>query len=248
MAARNGLLAAQLAAIGFTANSKALEAAAGFFAMHYPQTRLSETSLEELGKNFALVSDGIKIKPYPCGGLTHIAIDSVLALRAEHGITTEMVDAIEVDVLKHVADRIVFRVPQTGVQGKFCMNYLLARAVIDGKIALDVFTDEAVRDAKVLALGERVTMRTDPQLKTNDLGGRPCRVTVRLKNGHIYTRYGEHAKGSSANPLSAAELRTKYLDCARQALDEKSAERALTDLQRLETLPDLRPLCAIMRG
>ena len=50
-----------------------------------------------------------------------------------------MVEGVDVDVVKHTFERIVFRVPQTGIQGKFCMPYLVARALIDGKVALRYF-------------------------------------------------------------------------------------------------------------
>ena len=132
---------------------------------------INEQAIEELGRSYALVTDGLRIKPYPCGGLTHQVIDSVLEFRAQHGLTAEMIERIDVDVVKHTFDRIVFRVPQTGIQGKFCMPYLVARAIIDGKIGLHIFTDSAVRDQNVLKLAERVQMNLDPNLKKTDAAG-----------------------------------------------------------------------------
>lgn len=245
-AARNGVLAAKLAQAGCTANPKGIEAAAGFFDMFFPGTQFDPAAIQELGNSYALVTDGIKIKPYPCGGLTHVAIDSVLEMRARHDLTADRIDFIEVNVPKHTFDRIVFRVPQTGLQGKFCMNYLVARAVIDGKISLDIFTDAAVRDRRVLALAEKVQMRFDPGLKTSDPGGRPCRVTVHLKNGATYVRQAEQAKGSAYFPLTPAELKSKFNECARQALSESAGACALDYLERLETLESIKPLCQLL--
>jgi len=248
LAARNGVLAAKLAQGGFTANAKALESDGGFLGMFYARSKADPKVLEDFGKNLALVTDGIKIKPYACGGLTHVAIDGVLELRAKHGLTADMIETIEADVLKHVAERIVFKVPQTGVQGKFCMNYLLARAIIDGRIGVEVFSEEAVRDANILKLAERVVMRADPSLKTDDPGGRPCRVTIRLKNGQSYTRYAEHAKGSAALPLSDAELKAKFTECARIALSNEAGERAWALIETMEQLEDVRSLAEVLRG
>ena len=248
LGARNGVLAAKLAQSGFTANSQAIESGFGFFKVLHPTASVNEQPLEELGQSYALVSDGIRIKPYPCGGLTHQAIDSALEFRAKHNISADMVEAIEVGVTKHTFDRIVFRVPQTGIQGKFCMNYLIARAIIDGKIGLHIFSDEAVRDKQVLQLGERVQMQLDPSLNASGAGGRPCRVTIRLKNGQTYTRTAEHAKGSLEVPMTEAELRAKFLECAREAVSESTAGKTLESVQHLETLPDIRPLCQLLMG
>jgi 2-methylcitrate dehydratase PrpD len=248
LAARNGVLAAKLARSGFTASAQAIEAEAGLYEMFYRGTVPDSRPLEELGRSYALETDGIRIKPYPCGGLAHPTINATLEMRAQHGITADQIESIDVDVTKHTYSRIVFRVPQTGLQGKFCMGYLLARALIDGKVSLDNFTDEAVRDRHILELAEKVNMRLDPNLKASDPGGRPCRVTIRLKNGQTHSRQGEHAKGSPEIPLTADELKTKFTDCARRAIDEPSITNALKYLETLETLEDIRPLGRLLMG
>src|SRR5437773_10316326 len=180
LGARNGVLAAKLAQVGYTANPKAIESGFGFYQVFHQGAPIREQPIEELGRSFALLRGGLRIKPYPCGGLTHQVIDSVLDFRAKHGLTAEMIEAVDVDVVKHTFERIVFRVPQTGIQGKFCMPYLVARAIIDGKVGLDIFTDSAVRDQSVLSLAARVQMREDNNLKKTDRSeerrvGKECR-------------------------------------------------------------------------
>ena len=248
LGARNGVLAAKLAQSGYTANAQAIEAGMGFYNVFHGGTTIHSEAVEELGQSYALENDGIRIKPYPCGGLTHQAIDTVLEFRAKHGITAEMVESIDVDVMRHTYERIVFKVPQNGIQGKFCMPYLLARAIIDGRVFIDAFTDSAVRDPNVLKLAERIQMRLDNNLPSRDLGSRPCRVTLRLKNGQTHSRVVQNAKGSPEFPLTADELKGKFTDCARQTLNESATNRVLDDLDRLETLKDIRPLCQLLLG
>jgi 2-methylcitrate dehydratase PrpD len=248
LGARNGVLASKLARGGYTANGKAIEGGFGLYQVLHQDAPLHEAAIDELGHSYALVTDGLRIKPYPCGGLTHEVIDAVLEFRAKHGLTAEMIDNVDVDVVKHTFDRIVFRVPQTGIQGKFCMPYLVARAIIDGKIGLHIFTDRAVRDQNVLKLAERVQMNLDPNLKKSDAAGRPCRVTIHLKNGQTLTREAQHAKGGPEYPMSEAELREKFTECAGEAIDPRKAAQALDYIENLETLSDIRPLCDILRG
>ncbi|MGH7796339.1 MAG: MmgE/PrpD family protein [Candidatus Binatia bacterium] len=248
LGARNGVLAAKLAQGGFTANAKGIEAGMGFYQVLHEGTRVHEGAIEELGQSYALLSDGLRIKPYPCGGLTHQVIDSVLEFRAKHGLTAEMIETVEVDVVKHTFDRIVFRVPQTSIQGKFCMPYLVARAIIDGKVGIDTFTDAAVRDPNVLKLAEKVRMNLDTNLKKTDLSGRPCRVTIRLKNGQTYSREAQHAKGGPEFPMTEAELNAKFFECAKHAIAAESAQQALDYIGKLETLDDIRPLCERLSG
>src|SRR5262245_28922954 len=248
LSARNGVLAVKLAAGGYTANGKAIESGFGFFKVLHPGTSIDERSIDELGRSWALLTDGIRIKPYPCGGLTHQVIDAMLEFRAKHDLTPEMIEGVDVDVVKHTFERIVFKVPQTGIQGKFCMPYLVARAVIDGKVSLHAFTDSAVRDPHVLKLAERVQMRLDTNLKKTDPGGRPCRVTVHLKNGQVLSREAQHAKGGPEFPMTEEELRGKFTECARQALNESAAKNALAQIESLESVENVRSLAEILRG
>ena len=248
LGARNGVLAAKLAQSGFTANKQAIEAGLGFYEVFYPGATPDNRPLEELGIVYELINSGIRIKPYPCGGLTHPAIDGVLEFRAQHGISAEMVESIDVGVARHTFERIVFRVPENGLQGKFSMPYLLARAIIDGKIFLDAFTDLAVKDQNVLRLAERVQMHLDTNLQPTALGSRPCKVTIRLRDGRTLSRQIDFAKGSREAPMSAEELQQKFIGCAREALEDRSIERILEIVDDLETLQDIRPLCQLLMG
>lgn len=247
LGARNGVLAAKLAQSGYTANPAAIEAKNGLSETFYHITP-DDNPIAELGKTYSLSTEGIRVKPYPCGGLTHQAIDAVLECRAKYDVTAENVDSIHVDVTPHVYNRIAFRIPETGIQGKFSMHYLLARALIDGGISLEIFTDSAVRDPNVLKLAEGIHMSVDKSLSATNEGGRPCRVTIRLRDGRIYSREIEHAKGSPEVPMTADEIEAKFIDCAARVLDPSSSRRVLENIRALETLKDVGPLCELLAG
>lgn len=248
LGARNGVVASKLAQSGFTANTQAIEAGLGFYEVFYPGAEPDTRPLNELGTAYELINSGIRIKPYPCGGLTHPAIDGVLEFKTKYGITAEMVESIDVGVARHTFERIVFRVPENGLQGKFSMPYLLARAIIDGKLFLDAFTDSAVKDKNVLRLAEKIQMHLDLELKPTAQGSRPCKVTIRLRDGRSFSRQIDYAKGSRETPMSDEELKQKFIGCAREVLDESSIERIIEYVEHLETLEDIRPLCQLLIG
>lgn len=246
--ARNGVLAAKLAQAGFTANNGAIEHAVGYYNVHHGGTAINESAIGELGRSWALLTDGLRIKPYPCGGLTHQVIDSILEFRGKHNLTPDMVESVKVDVVKHTFDRIAFRVPQNGIQGKFCMPYLVARALIDGKISLHAFTDEAVRDPKILAFAEKVQMNLGTDLKKSAISGRPCRVTMTLRNGQTLVREAQHAKGGPEFPMTEEELRGKFIECARETVSAATTQQLLDSIERLETLAGIKPVCEMLKG
>jgi 2-methylcitrate dehydratase PrpD len=120
--------------------------------------------------------------------------------------------------------------------------------MIDGKVSLDAFTDAAVRERHILEFADRVHMKLDSSLSESSTGARPSKVTMRLKGGQTLSRHVEHAKGGAEHPLSAQELREKFVDCARRAIGEKALPEILDSLERLETVEDIRPTCRLLMG
>jgi len=183
-----------------------------------------------------------------CGGLSHTAIYAAIRLRNEHKITSDSVEHVDVEVPRDTAAPLAFRIPKSGLEGKFSMPYLIARGLIDGKITLDTFTDEAVRNKEVLDLLEKVDMKVDPNLQSGLDGSRPAKVTVNLKNGQTRMLQEKFAKGSPQVPMTPDELEEKFRTCARGVISDASCERALGYVARLETMSNIRRLTELFRG
>ena len=246
LAARNGVLSARLAQSGFTANPQVLEAKNGFFDSYYQTGKPDIRVFDDLGTRYALEQYGVRFKPYPCGGLTHSAIYATIRLRDEHNITADSVDHIVVAVPADTAEPLVYRVPANGLEGKFSMPYLIARALIDGNVALEAFTDEAVRDANVRQLLQRVEMTVEPSLQAGLDGSRPASVSIRLKNGQTLVATEKFPKGSPQLPMTSEELEAKFRACARGVISDTSSDRALQYVRTLETMRSIRPLVQLL--
>src|SRR5207245_5103444 len=105
------------------------------------------------------------VKKYPCCFAIHRAADAVLDLRAEHGLTDpELVEAVRVTVPVGGVSPLIYDRPATGLEGKFSMQYVLAAALLDGRVGLDAFDDDAVRRPAARALLARVTVHADPSI------------------------------------------------------------------------------------
>jgi 2-methylcitrate dehydratase PrpD len=247
-AARCGLSAARLAARGMTADTTAIEAPLGLFALLSFGEGRPETIGESLGCPYDLAAAGLSVKKYPCCFATHRAADAVLDLRAEHGIDPALVEAVAVTVPVGGVSPLIHDRPRTGLEGKFSMQYVLAAALLDGRVGLDAFDDGAVRRPEAQALVPRVTVQEDPSIVTgaNPIEEGHVTVAVRLRDGASLTRRVTHPRGAPAEPLRPEELAAKFLDCAGAALDPDRAERALGRLRTLEREPDVRALVAAL--
>ena len=232
---------------GFTSSPATLEEGKGVFDCFGRGLECDATPFESLGRSFDLTGIGVSVKPYPCGGLTHAAVDAVLELRKD-GLRPDQVDSMRVGVTSQVFDRIMNALPSNGIEAKFSMPYILARALVDGALVLDTFTDVAAAEPGIRQVAERIVMELDTGLVETADGGRPADVTVRLKDGGELHRRMDHSRGRPQKPMTPAELREKFDACAGRALDPERSRQVADLIGGLEGLESIRGLCELLGG
>src|SRR5436190_3980930 len=94
-AAESGVVAAEMAAVGFTASHSGLEADRGFFRAAgggYSADMIDG----KLGHPWTFASPGVSIKPHPSGSLTHPGMSVMLDLIHRHDLRPEQVERVAV--------------------------------------------------------------------------------------------------------------------------------------------------------
>ena len=236
LAAQHGLTAASLAGAGFVANTGVFDVPGGFHDAFCKGLDCKRDRLLTIDDFFDAEQTGLTIKPYPCGVASHPAIDAMFELVAEHRISAEDVESGEVGVTRYTYGKLFYDSPETELQGKFSMAYPIVRVLLDGRVGLSAFTEEAVNDASARDLVARFGMHVDEEIEANWKGGsRPCRVTLQLRDGRTVSKLVEKSKGDPSRPLSWGEIQAKFMDCATQTFD---ADHAGELLRRLESIGD----------
>jgi 2-methylcitrate dehydratase PrpD len=243
-AAHDGILAAMLGARGFTANEKALEGKNGYYASFARGLPLSLEPFASLGKSYDLVDYGYCIKPYPCGGLGHTAIDAALELRDSVGVGD--IAHVDVAITKWAAGHITDRYPDTVEAAKFSAPYLAAYSLVHGAPLLAAFTEQALRDEAVRAAAQKVSVSTY-QKYADLLDDSPAKVTITLKDGRKIEQTKYYPSGSVKSPMTAAQIKAKFDICAAQAIDKTAAEELYATLNTLGNQPSLDGLWPLLR-
>ena len=240
--ARSGLLAAQLAREGFTANSAALEHKQGFLLVfNGPGTFDPEAILQDWGRPYDIVRPGLAVKQHPCCGSTHPPIDALLMLRAENSIPPEKVARIDSWTHPRRLAHTDRPDPQSGLDAKFSVQYCLARALLQGGIVLEDFEGEAFRDPTTRALMQRI--HTAPHPEESEALGAEVRIT--FDDGHtVAKRIGAALGRGPDNPMPAEALTGKFANCAARALPGAQVERVQRMLLQLDEAPSLRAVVA----
>ena len=249
-AAANGIQAALLAQAGFTAADSIIEAPLGFAKVfgHSGEVDWAKAG-ENLGKTFFITSaEGLSIKPYPSCGFTHCAIGAALGIKEEHKVNADDVAEVELGVSPFDKQILIHHHPRTGLEGKFSLEYCVARAFLSEEVRLRHFNAEAVAEPRVESLMEKmrwVEKYPMPVMGTAEGFGTKS-VTVKLKNGKGYSKEVTIAKGMPQNPLTPEEFNSKYRDCASTMLSKEDVEKSLSILTNLQKVKNIKEVMGIV--
>jgi len=233
-AAQNGLAAAHLAAEGFTSSDRVLEAPRGFAHVMSTARDFSEIT-EGLGESFEIALN--TYKPFACGIVIHPTIDGCIQLRNEHGLKGAEIRRIDLQVHPLVLELTGKRMPKVGLEGKFSVYHSAAVAIIHGRAGEQEYSDEAVRDPRIIALRDRVEAVAEPRVREDE-----AYVSVTLEDGRVLDKHVAHAIGSLERPMTDAQLEEKFRGLAEDVLGPERTRRAIQlcwDADRLKDAGEL---------
>lgn len=245
-AARAAVLAAFLARDGLTGTRRTLEGDAGLFALYERGEVKPERLLDGWGRRWH-VSE-YSFKPYPGCRCNHTAIGLGIGFHRE-GVRAGDVAGIEIGLGNvnwlTVGQRYDPQLKSV-VHAQFNVAYSFARALLDGKVDLFTYEQDAIEDPRVLALTSVTTVLDDARIDAHAI--EPARVSLRLKNNRTLEVSSASMKGGPAEPMSDAELAEKLAGCLAFGLDtpRAQAERLVEAVRSIEDAADA--IAALLRA
>lgn len=233
-AAMHGVIAAELAAMGFTANRDILDGDLGVARMLGLENGDPEKMLDGLG-SWDLATRGSTIRLHACCGAAHWSMDALQQILRERPVAPEDIEAIDVEIPEFLIDMVPFHEPRTGLEAKYSLEYDVVAIALDGRAGILQYADDALARPAAQALMKRV--RTIP---TN--GPFQSRVVLTLANGEQLEGTSSRAHGNPADPLTQAEIVEKFHECAGQSASAAQRDRVIDLCARLESLRDVREL------
>jgi len=247
-AAENGIVAADLAALGWTAAEQILEAPRGFFHA-YGGTYDPAAILNKLGNPWTFANPGVSIKPYPSGSLAHPAMNAMMRLIQKNNIKPADVQKVDVGTNHNMPNALIHHQPQSGLQAKFSMEFCMAVLLLERRATLAEFTDDYVKRPEVQEMIGRVNFYVDPVAENTGFDKMTSLITVHLRGGTILKDQADFAKGSPADPMTLEEVAGKFRGCAAFAnWPKEKTEKLIEAVSKLEQSSDVRELSALLRS
>lgn len=238
----SGVVAADVAQMGWSAAKQILEAHRGFFQAAGGGYDI-EAIKDRLGAPWTFDSPGVSIKPHPSGSLTHPGMTEMLRLIQENGVTADKVSKVRVGTNHNFLNALIHHRPQNELQAKFSTEFCMAILLIEGKAGLPEFTDEVVLRPDVQAMIEKVECYVNEEAEAAGYQKMTTIIDIELTDGQVVSGRSDFGKGSPQNPMSYDEVAEKFYGCADFARwDRSKAEEIVAIMREVETLPDLAPL------
>ncbi len=232
-AAANGVLAAKLAELGFSANAEALDGGHGFIAMLSEEIVSSNPFLPDPGSEVP----NTLFKYHAACYLTHSTIAAVRGLCARHDISAEDIAAITLHVPAGHLDVCNIEEPRESLEAKFSLRHVAALAVAGADTAaIDTFNGAALIDPVLAGLRRRVSVHGDYKPGTG------ARAIIHLHTGSTFSMETDVGIVETDAKAQAAALNRKFNGLAVPVMGEKRAGELAAAIHALDDLDDVRGL------
>ena len=240
-AAATGVTAARLAKRGFASRSDILEAPQGFGA-----TQSDSVSIEKFERDFEVIESFVpetNYKYHAAGYLVHSAIEAARALQAEHDLTVDEIESIEVKVDSGHFTTVNIQAPSTGLEAKFSLRFAVAMALHGVDTArIESFNDDIVKDPALIETRDKahVIAFDEPAADT--------RVTITATDGRVVSLDVNVAIPERDLELQWRKLEGKFRSLVDPLMGSDTAEQLVGWCRDLENREDLSEFWDLLRG
>lgn len=240
LVAESGVAASLLAEQGVTGPLAVLEDDLGLRAI-FPNGDIGAILTAALPDESYIMRSNVKA--YPCLATGQGAVAAAIGLHAKLGGAVETIARIEVTMAdylflqhqQHDPGRVR---PASREAADHSFQFLVAAALTDGAFGPAQFEHRRWSDPAIVALMERIVMRTDPAWNARAPGSYPCAIRVVAIDGREHSVEVPYPPGYSRGGIAAADVVDKFHAVTAAALDRDRRERivaAVLDFDRAET-------------
>jgi 2-methylcitrate dehydratase len=230
--ARAGLFAAQLAGEGLTGPTAAFEGRHGLWEQVTGPFELGVLGGRD--RPFAIERTNLKFFATEY----HAQAPLALALALRDRVRVEDIETIDVRIYAMAHSEIGSEPakwdPRTRETADHSLPYMLSVALRDGRVGPASFEPERYLDPGLRPLMNRIRVAEHPDFTRRFPQELVSEITVVTRSGQRVTERADYPKGHARNPMTDADVETKFRDLSADALGHARADAALRALWRLE--------------
>jgi 2-methylcitrate dehydratase PrpD len=236
-ASYHGLLAAKLAAKGFTSRTDIIECGQGFARTHSPDFN-PERAFDTPPHGWYICNNLFKY--HASCYMTHAAINAARTLRETHGFAPADIETINIR-LEEACDRICnIPAPTTGLEAKFSLRLTTAMGLAGVDTSrLSSYSEEVAADPILVGLRDKVTL----DFRTG-ISNTFSEISLKLRDGRSVS--AEHDAGVPASDAvkQGERLEAKFIALVDPVLGAEAAGTLLSAIRHIDTQPNIHGIMA----
>lgn len=247
-AAKAALISVQMAKKGIRGTQNTFQGVDGFYRVYLRDRYNPEVVTAGLGTRFE--HENLSFKPYPCMRPLHVPIDTALEAREKWQLPPERIRRVEVRFNEHTYSAgctpvEAKKAPGTPIDAQFSIPYVVAAALVHGRVGLADFTPAGIQRREVMDLAAKVDGVVDEELERG-WRARVCPVIIRIEtvDGQLLEHRVDHP-----HAMTQADFARKLTDCiafSGRPMPKDMAANITSLVERLESLPDISELVSAM--
>lgn len=232
---QSGLLAALLAEKNFTSAEDIFEGPQGFFEAL--RGKVNEDVVSMLGLGWDI--QNLNQKYHASCHATHSPLEAALSIIKKENIELNAIKSITVHSSTLALSAAGKTEPASGLEGKFCIPYCVANALLREETGMKAFTDEKVNDPAVRAIMKKINVINDPKMQALE-----SIVDVETNNGKSFHAFSDILQQIPSLEIKKERVASKFLDLCEPVLGEK---KSLAMKKKIETMDKLRNMKSMTR-
>jgi 2-methylcitrate dehydratase len=246
-AARNGVFSALLAREGMTGPSPIFEGEMGFFKQVSGPFQINIDDFGGRKGSFKIAATYLKFFPAEIHSQTAIWA----ALEAKKEIENPD-DIVSVEIASHEAGYTILGRdpekwnPMTKETADHSLPYIVAMALLEGKIDNSTYAEKKYRDPKIIDFLKKTTVVEDKELSAKYPEAVANKITVKLASGKVVTKQVDYHKGHPKNPMSDKEVEAKFDRLSKKYLNKNQSRRILDTIWSLEQVKDVSKVVSLL--
>ncbi len=244
-AAENGIVAARLASGGYSSDPAIFDGCWGFFQIMGGGCD-QDYVVGKLGAPWSAVDPGVSIKPYPCGSLSHPAMDAARDLILENDVRHEQVKELRFGTTSRVLEPLRYEAPQNELEAKFSLQFGFAVLLLERAAGIAQYKDEVVKRADVVEMMKKIKTFKDPEIEAQGYALIRGKVEIELEDGTVHEKMSEISRGAPQRPMDREELFEKFTECSSLVYDDEQIAMLEAKLYKIDTLENVHGLIELL--
>ena len=137
--------------------------------------------------------------------------------------------------------------PKTRETADHSLPYLLALAFTDGRITPDSFSDERLADPALRSLMPRIQIAENPEFTRQFPTALVSSMEVTTKDGRHLVEQDSYPRGHTRNPMTEADVETKFRQLAEGLLKPEAPDKVLDALWRFDEAKTIGGVLELLR-